>query len=238
MENDQKLAHIRQLIQSAESSLESAKHLLNQLTGEETAPTSTGESLADVAREMGSVHEDGNNRIINGIFDGQHMIGPDGKQYSVPANYASKSKLVEGDMLKLTIMHDGSFVYKQVGPIDRSRVIGVLSYEDANEQWLVALNDKIYKVLLASVTYFKGDIGDEVVLLIPKGKNAVWGAIENIIKKGQARPEGLVEGDVPAELPESDVAETSEEEIEEASDETTEDTEAMEEETSDALDEL
>ena len=33
----------------------------------------------------------------------QIMIGPDGKNYPVPANYASKSKLIEGDILKLTI---------------------------------------------------------------------------------------------------------------------------------------
>ena len=42
-------------------------------------------------------------RVIEGVFDGENMIGPDGKQYSVPANYASKSKLVEGDILKMKI---------------------------------------------------------------------------------------------------------------------------------------
>lgn len=196
MDDPQKIVQIRQLIQSAESALESAKHLLLQLSGEEQETTTDGQSFVDVARQMGSVQEEGNQRIINGIFDGQHMIGPDGKQYSVPANYASKSKLVEGDMLKLTIMDDGSFVYKQVGPVDRRRVIGVFSYDEASEQWLVGLNGHTFKVLLASVTYFKGDIGDEVVLLLPKGKEAVWGAVENIIKKGEERPADLVEGDV------------------------------------------
>lgn len=201
MEDKEKILHIKQLIQSAESSLSSAKHLLQELTGEETA-VATGESILDQARLVGSVHDEGGSRIINGLFDGQHMIGPDGKQYSVPANYASKSKLVEGDMLKLTIMNDGSFVYKQVGPADRSRVIGTLLYDEVNEEWKVAVNDRQYSVLLASVTYFKGDIGDEVVLLIPKAKESAWGAVENIIKKGQSR-EGIVETEtVPAsEMP-------------------------------------
>ena len=68
----------------------------------------------------------GEARVIEGVFDGENMIGPDGKQYSVPANYASKSKLVEGDILKLTITGSGTFVYKQIGPIERARIVGEL----------------------------------------------------------------------------------------------------------------
>ena len=63
--------------------------------------------------------QDSIGKIIEGQFDGQNMIGPDGKVYPVPANYASKSKLVEGDTLKLTIAQDGSFIYKQIGPVER-----------------------------------------------------------------------------------------------------------------------
>jgi len=100
-------------------------------------------------------------------------------------------------MLKLTIMNDGSFVYKQVGPIERTRVIGLLMYDVTNEQWQVQVNDHAYKVLLASVTYFKGEEGDEVVLLIPKEKSAAWGAVENIIKKGQPRVEVSAEVETP-----------------------------------------
>lgn len=204
MDEKQKLNQLKQLLSSAESSILSAKHLVEQLTGSDSA-VDQSDSFVDVAKQMGSIQEDGSNRIINGIFDGQHMIGPDGKQYSVPANYASKSKLVEGDMLKLTIMNDGSFVYKQIGPVDRTRVIGQLTYDDLNEQWFVAVNGNNHKVLLASVTYFKGDVGDEVVLLIPKGKQSTWGAVENIIKKGEERPADLVEGDVEPELPQDEI---------------------------------
>ncbi len=35
-------------------------------------------------------------KIIEGVFDGQMMLSPDGKS-TQSANYASKSKLVEGD---------------------------------------------------------------------------------------------------------------------------------------------
>ncbi|MFA5030357.1 MAG: hypothetical protein WC495_02090 [Patescibacteria group bacterium] len=197
MEDPQKLSSIKQLIQSAEASLNSAKQMLDELTGDAPVSEDSQPSLHEAARRMGSMTDDGSNRIINGIFEGQHMIGPDGKQYSVPANYASKSKLVEGDMLKLTIMNDGSFVYKQVGPIPRTRVIGALIYDSVNEQWQVHVNGNAYKVLLASVTYFKGEEGDEVVLLIPKEKSATWGAVENIIKKGQPRIEISADVEMP-----------------------------------------
>jgi len=62
-------------------------------------------------------------KIIEGVFDGQNMVGSDGRQYIVPPNYASKSKLVEGDILKLTIQPNGSFIYKQIGPIERQRTV-------------------------------------------------------------------------------------------------------------------
>lgn len=122
-------------------------------------------------------------RVIEGAFDGQNMTAPDGKQYSVPANYASKSKLVEGDILKLTITRDGSFIYKQIGPIDRQRLIGRLIRDDLTGEFRVESGGDSYRVLLASVTYFKGEAGDEVVILLPKEGQARWAAVENIIKK-------------------------------------------------------
>ena len=65
------------------------------------------------------VREETLGKVIEGVFDGQNMVGSDGKTYPVPANYASKSKLVQGDILKLTIAEDGAFLYKQIGPIPR-----------------------------------------------------------------------------------------------------------------------
>jgi hypothetical protein len=52
-------------------------------------------------------------RTVNGYFNGERMVGSDNKLYDVPKNYASKSKLVEGDMLRL-IYTDKGHVYKQV----------------------------------------------------------------------------------------------------------------------------
>lgn len=122
-------------------------------------------------------------KIIEGVFDGQNMIGLDGKQYHVPVNYASKSKLVEGDTLKLTISGQGNFLYKQIGPIERIRIVATLDYHSDMREYSAKSQDKVWKVLTASITYFKGLPGDEVVLIVPKSRMSTWAAVENIIKK-------------------------------------------------------
>jgi hypothetical protein len=50
---------------------------------------------------------------------------------------------------------------------------------------------KPYKVLLASLTYFKAELGDEVVLEVPTEKPSVWAAVVNVIKKGEGGGSGL-----------------------------------------------
>lgn len=121
-------------------------------------------------------------KIIEGVFDGQNMVGSDGRQYIVPPNYASKSKLVEGDILKLTIQPNGSFIYKQIGPIERQRAVGTLTRDEITNDWRVIANGRKYSVLPAAVSYHKGQIGDEAVILIPKAAPSKWAAVENIIK--------------------------------------------------------
>lgn len=122
-------------------------------------------------------------RVVEGVFDGRGMVGSDGKSYLVPPNYASKSKLVEGDMLKLTITPKGSFIYKQIGPIERSRLIGSLGYDQTIGEFYATSDNRRWNVLKASVTYFKGEPGDEVVLLVPKNAPSRWAAVENVIKR-------------------------------------------------------
>jgi len=136
-----------------------------------------------LAREQGgeSLTEEG--RIVEGVYDGEKMIGPDGKQYIVPPNYASKSKLIEGDMLKLTITSKGSFLFKQIGPVDRTRVVGRLYFDRDEKQYFGRTADTSYKLLTASVTYFKGETDDEVIMLVPQDAVSKWAAVENVIKR-------------------------------------------------------
>jgi len=160
------------------------------------------EEYVKQAKQIGKEFQEGESKIIEGVFTGEEMVGPDGKHYSVPTNYASKSKLVEGDILKLTILPDGKFLYKQIGPRERIRLRGILIKDDETNDFYVLGEGRFYKVLLASVTYFKGSAGDEAIIIVPKSKNSKWAAIENIIKKGpgismdEAIDKAVEEGDV------------------------------------------
>jgi hypothetical protein len=147
--------------------LAAAKELLISILGDGEVITAPRDSI--VSSPEG--------KIIEGIFDGQIMIGPDGKNYPVPANYASKSKLVEGDILKLTITDDGKFLYKQIGPVERKTVIGTLITHD--DKYFVEVAGREYQILYASVTYFHLRNGSQVSVVIPaKNEDAAWAAVE------------------------------------------------------------
>lgn len=178
MSQASKLAVIKEMMESAESSLRSAKQLLLELTG-----TSSKNIYAKMAADLKTESEEfeGEAQIVEGIFNGETMVDKHKKDYPVPANYASKSKLIPGDILKLTIKEDGSFLYKQIGPVERKRLIGILTYEDG--QYKVIANGKAYKVLLASITYFKAEVGDKITLVVPEVSDSEWGAIENVLPK-------------------------------------------------------
>lgn len=178
MNNISNLALIAQMIDSAEKNIQSAKQLLREMLGGKI----DNSEITKKAQTL-SVAEGG--KVIEGVFDGQNMIGPDGKQYPVPANYASKSKLIEGDVLKLSIAEDGSFIYKQIGPVERRKVLGVLIQDDKGDYKVLA-DGKPFKVLLASLTYFKAEAGDQVTIVVPKDKDSDWGAVENVIRSGSS----------------------------------------------------
>lgn len=180
MDKISNLAMVIQMVEAAEKNIQSAKQMLRELAGGGVITKQNYAALSEKAVNL-SVSEGG--KIIEGVFDGQNMIGPDKKQYPVPANYASKSKLVEGDVLKLTIAEDGSFIYKQIGPVDRKKILGILMVDEKGD-FKVMAEGRPYKVLLASLTYFKAEPGDEVTIVVPEKEESEWAAVENVIKKG------------------------------------------------------
>ena len=189
MNQDKKLIELKNLIEAAEISLQQARKIMFDLMGNKEERMLVGE-----AKENSHILSTNEGQIIEGVFDGQNMLGPDNKKYSVPANYASKSKLIEGDSLKLTITADGSFVYKQINLLERERIIGQLTVDETTNEYRVLANNKSFKVLTASITYFKGETGDRVTILVPKGRESTWAAVENIFKPGQALPEQTAVG--------------------------------------------
>lgn len=165
---EKQVKRLHALIQEAETNLAAARELLISITGDDGAA---------ITPKTSHIMDDARGKIIEGVFDGQKMTGPDGKEYPVPANYASKSKLVEGDILKLTITDDGGFVYKQIGPVERRQIIGTLVQHDG--AYYVEANGHEYRILLASVTYFRLEQGDQVTVIVPTDKpDATWAAVE------------------------------------------------------------
>lgn len=165
MPTEKELQAIRQFLDSAENNIRQARNIL------------FSSDLSSKAKELNLENTE---NVIEGIFDGEQMIGSDKKIYQIPANYASKSKLIPGDLLKLTILDDGSFLYKQIGPVKRKKVVGVLE-EIANGKFVVNVSGKEYSVLSASVTYFKAGDKDKVTIIVPEKGESAWGAMENVI---------------------------------------------------------
>ncbi len=165
---EKQVKRLRTLIQEAETNLAAAKELLISIIGDDGQVVTPKTSTEEVT-----------GKVIEGIFDGQMMLGPDGKNYPIPANYASKSKLVEGDRLKLTIADDGGFIYKQIGPVLRRQIIGTLVQHDG--AYYVEVSGREYRILLASVTFFRLNVGDQVSVVIPdpeENPDATWAAVE------------------------------------------------------------
>ena len=174
--SDDTLVQIQELIDSSMSSLKTAHALLRDMTG-----------VSDSGRERHMIRASSlsagttSGRVIEGIFDGQNMVDSKGQTYPVPANYASKSKLVEGDGMKLTITDEGKFIYKQIAPTPRRTALGLLIQEDG--QYKVLAEGKAFRVLLASVTFYRAEVGDQETVLLPQTGEAKWGAVEAVIPK-------------------------------------------------------
>lgn len=177
--NETKMALAKRMLANLKSQLENLEQLLTSdaetVARGDVMPVETGED----GTYMSAMRE----RVVEGVFDGENMIGEDGKKYLVPPNYASKSKLVEGDLLRLVITDTGRFIFKQKGPIERNRLVGILVQDDRTSAWCVAANGQKFCVLPASVSYFKGEPGDDVAIFVPKNTPSRWAAVENIIKR-------------------------------------------------------
>ncbi len=168
------IALIKQRLEDAERNIQYVRQALD----EETGSTHIGSSATLEHTE----HLVEGERIIEGVFDGQNMQGNDGQEYPIPPNYASKSKLVEGDVLKLTIETNGSLLYKQIHPVDRHRVVGTLIIDELGN-FGVKTPEKTYKILLASVTFYHAQENDEVTILLPEHGDAQWGAVDHVIHR-------------------------------------------------------
>jgi len=175
MLNKDKLKILKQILETAQKNIESAARLILELSGEKT---DQAKADSDKISLLGAGA--GQEEIIEGVFDGQTMVSASGKRFPVPENYASKSKLIEGDILKLTITPLGQYVYKQISPKERINLRGELLQDPDSGQYKVRAGSKEYQVLTASITYYHGRPGDQVIIIVPKDLDSKWAAVADV----------------------------------------------------------
>ncbi len=175
-DNTKELKALRDLIHSAQGSIYSAKKILATLLGEESSwewiEFDTGWLMTYNSWDL---------QIVEWVFTGEGMLGPDWNTYPVPQNYASKSLLVQGSRLKAIIEWNGRIKYKIIEEIPFDTQIGIVTKN--GEKYQVVTDVKSYNVLMAAITFHKCNVGDTVSIRIPEWKDATYAVIEAIIPK-------------------------------------------------------
>lgn len=176
MENKKTIIAIRDFIISAEKSIKNAKKLLKDVLEENNLNL---ESEINLDTKWLNTYASDDSKIIEWIFTWIEMLWSDWNKYPVPANYSSKSKLVQWDKLKLTIEGNWKMLYKQIAPITRE-IKTWLVVKD-KEKYQVIADGQTYDLLTAAVTHFKANIWDKISIIIPEWKKATFAAIEALI---------------------------------------------------------
>ncbi len=176
MENKKTIAAIRDFIESAEKSIKNAKKLLKDVMDENNLNL---DSEIDLNTKWLNSYLSDDSKIIEGLFTWVDMLWSDWNKYPIPVNYASKSKLVQWDKMKLTIEPSGKMLYKQIAPIPREMKTGLVVKE--KDKYQVVAEGQTYDLLTAAVTHFKANIWDKVTIIIPEWKQATFAAIEALI---------------------------------------------------------
>jgi hypothetical protein len=192
MSTNKKIETILSLLEICESNLKNAKTLLAQSLGGDivyrNSPATSYPNPNSSNFQINAGSEDV--EFVEGYFDGENMIGDNGKVYTVPQNYASKSQLVVGDKMKWSMIKDGFDGYKEVfkltQPVLREKVIGKFVVEGNNYGAMVDGYPTMVKILKASATFAMKNlglaIGGKVALYVPKaGSSANWGAFINVV---------------------------------------------------------
>ncbi len=176
MKNKKTIVAIRDFIINAEKSIKSAKKLLKDVLDENNINL---EIKVDLDTKGLNSYNSDDSKIVEWVFTWEEMLGSDKNSYPVPANYSSKSKLVQGDKLKLTIMPNGKMLYKQIAPIERTFITWLVTKE--KDKFQVVAEGNTYDLLTAAVTHFKANIWDSVTVIIPTWKQATFAAIEAVV---------------------------------------------------------
>ena len=170
-----KARKIRNLIVSAEKSIISAKKLMKEIMDEEGVELTN----APLSTEWLFSSDQWDSKFVEGVFTWEDMLWSDWVKYPIPGNYASKSKLVQWDKMKVIIEPSGQLKYKQISQIERETKVWLLTKDWTKYQAVV--DWETYNLITASVTHYKANIWDTVTILVPKWKEATFAAVETIV---------------------------------------------------------
>ncbi|OGC49189.1 hypothetical protein A3A69_02500, partial [candidate division WWE3 bacterium RIFCSPLOWO2_01_FULL_37_15] len=92
---------------------------------------------------------------IEGVFDGTYLVTQDGQKYEVPANYAAKSRLVYGDLLKM-VEEEGKTMFKQIEKAPRKRIEGILNKKEGS--WYILTDSGSYKISDNAAEFSRAEI--------------------------------------------------------------------------------
>lgn len=169
-------------IEQAQLQLKKAQTMIAQLAGQENLSLwERTSSLQKQHREHSEGDEEGTS--IEGAFDGYNMLWEDQKKYPVPLNYASKTKLIPWDKLKLKIRTDGWLIYKVIWHAERKHERAVLSKGEDSKYIAITEEGHTYFLNQAAVTFYKGMSGDELYIITNADGTGTFAAIEAIIKQ-------------------------------------------------------
>lgn len=177
------LKALEQLIEKIEIDMKRARYMINEISEGNCniEKMSNDQEFWELATKLLNYEEENAIKVIEWIYDWYFMNWSDEKKYPVPMNYASKTKLIPWDVLKLKIMEDWKLVYKLIWAASKKYIKWTLSKTDDNK--FVAISDEWHTYLLnqAAVTFFKWKPGDEMSIIINWDKEYDYAAIETII---------------------------------------------------------
>ena len=177
-QQNESLVTLLHMLNKLENDVVKAKALVQKLFGENWSAYDT----VPAAVAASTVEEDGV-QVVEWKFDGTFMIGNDTKMYPVPMNYASKTKLIPGDMLKLRIMEDGKLIYKVIGPAARKFLKAKLTKTEEGKFIALSEDNKTFSLNQAAVSFFKWNVGNEITIILNAGDDTGFAAIEAVISK-------------------------------------------------------
>ena len=159
-----KYDNIKNLLQSAINQVEKVKNAIENLEKEERKSHYQGIPGTE------------------GVFDGQYLIAEDGRKTEVPANYAAKSKLVYGDILKV-FTDGGKQIFKQIDRVERKKIEGIMAKKEG--RWYLLSDTGSYRVSDVSADYNKAELNDRAAAFIPAENPKVsFAALDRVYKEG------------------------------------------------------